>query len=145
MGFQGQPYHTMSMKNDNHLNGPSKIQTNEEETSSINYVKYMAERGVPLTRRMLKACVISSVEKSGKTILFILDKGSSNKCFNKFLNRHPELSEKLPEQQNKARIRISNVTFVEQYFKLLVDAVDTLGLTNKPNQIFNCDESSVWL
>ncbi|CAC5402501.1 unnamed protein product [Mytilus coruscus] len=111
--------------------------TDEEETSIINYVKYMAERGFPLTRRMLKAFVISIVEKSGRKTLFNMDKGPSNKL----LNRHPELSEKLPEQQDKARRRMSNVTVLDQYFKLLMDTVDSLGLTNKPNQIFNCDES----
>ncbi|CAG2192489.1 unnamed protein product [Mytilus edulis] len=115
--------------------------TDEEETSLINYVKYMAERGFPLTRRMLKAFVISIIEIAGRTTLFNMDKGPSDKWVNKLLNRHPELSEKLPEQQDKARRRMSNVTVVDQYFKLLVDTVDSLGLTNKPNQIFNCDES----
>ncbi|XP_076092433.1 uncharacterized protein LOC143063887 isoform X2 [Mytilus galloprovincialis] len=128
-------------KYDNHLNGPPKMLTDEEETSLINYVKYMAERGFPLTRRMLKAFVISIIEKSGRSTLFNMEKGPSNKWVNKLLNRHLELSEKLPEQQDKARRRMSNVTVVDQYFKLLVDTVDSLGLTNKPNQIFNCDES----
>ncbi|XP_052079009.1 uncharacterized protein LOC127717266 [Mytilus californianus] len=128
-------------KYDNHLNGPSKMLTDEEETSLINYVKYMSERGFPLTRRMLKAFVLSIVEKSGRKTLFNMDKGPSNKWINKLLNRHRELSEKLPEQQDKARRRMSNVTVVDQYFKLLSDTVDSLGLTNKPNQIFNCDES----
>ncbi|VDI33661.1 Hypothetical predicted protein [Mytilus galloprovincialis] len=100
-------------KYDNHLNGPSKMLTDEEETSLINYVKYMAERGFPLTRRMLKAFVISIIEKSGRTTLFNMEKGPSNKWVNKLLNRHPELSEKLQEQQDKARRRMSNVTVVD--------------------------------
>ncbi|VDI63457.1 Hypothetical predicted protein [Mytilus galloprovincialis] len=100
-------------KYDNHLNGPSKMLTDEEETSLINYVKYMAERGFPLTRRMLKAFVISIIQKSGRTTLFNMDKGPSNKWVNKLLNRHPELSEKLQEQQDKARRRMSNVTVVD--------------------------------
>ncbi|CAC5402596.1 unnamed protein product [Mytilus coruscus] len=128
-------------KYDNHLTGPSKMLTDEEETSLINYVKYMAERGFPLTRRMLKAFVLSIVEKSGRKTLFNMDKGPSNNWILKLLNRHRDLSERLPEQQDKARRRMSNATVVDQYFKLLSDTVDSLDLTKKPNQIFNCDES----
>lgn len=112
-----------------------------EEKALENYVIYMAKRGFPITRPMLKAYVVAIVKSSSRPSRFNLDKGPSSRWIRKFLTRHPTISERIPEQQEKSRTRMANMTVMTQYFKLLEDTVQELGLSGKGSQIFNCDET----
>ena len=81
------------------------------------------------------------VKADNRVTLFNIDKGPSDDWFRKYLIRHPELSEKQSEMQDRGRNRMSNSTVMEQHFKLLGETLDDLGIKDKPSQIFNCDET----
>ena len=54
---------------------------------------------------------------------------------------HPELSERMPETQDRCHNRMSNCHVMDQYFKLLNNEINTLELTDHPDRLFNCDET----
>ena len=70
-----------------------------------------------------------------------MEKGSINKWFRNFLKIHPELSERVPETQDRCRNRMSNCHVMDQYFKLLNNKINTLEFTDHPDRIFNGDET----
>jgi transposase-like protein len=45
--------------------GPAKQLTQEEETSIVNYLLYMARHGLPMTRAMIRCYVVEIVKRSG--------------------------------------------------------------------------------
>lgn len=92
-----------------------------------------------MTRSIMRQYLISIVKRSGQTTRFNLEKGPSDKWFRKFISRHAELTERTPEAQDRSRGRMSNPKVMQQYFGLLQDTIDKLGV--QPNQIFNCDET----
>jgi hypothetical protein len=123
--------------------GGPRMLTDEEDSALVNYMTYMAKRGFPITRAMLRCYVIAIIKTAGReqSTSMNMDKGPSDKWVRHFLGRHPELAERVPEPQEKSRARMSNQTVMDQYFQLLAKTVHDLGLADKPAQIFNCDES----
>ncbi|XP_060577849.1 uncharacterized protein LOC132734964, partial [Ruditapes philippinarum] len=121
--------------------GPAKQLTQEEETSIVNYLLYMARHGLPMTRAMIRCYVVEIVKRSGRSSLYNLEKGPSDEWFRKFYKRHPELSERKAENQDRSRTRMSNPKVATEYFTLLQKVLGENGLTDKPSQIYNCDET----
>ena len=119
--------------------GPNSEITTEEETALVQYAKYLANRGFPMTRAIFRQFIISLLKRSGRETKFKLDKGPSDKWFRGFLKKHEELTEREPELQDRSRNRMSNPTVMKQYFDLLGETINSLGL--KPHQIYNCDET----
>ncbi|XP_060557384.1 uncharacterized protein LOC132717830 [Ruditapes philippinarum] len=123
------------------VKGPSRQITPEEEAGLVNYLLHMANQGFPLNRQMTRAYIQTIVKRSGRTTLFNLDKGPSNQWLKKFIQRHPELSERKPENSDKARCSMSNRKVMADFFVLLDDILGKYGVKDKPSQIFNCDET----
>ncbi|XP_053382064.1 uncharacterized protein LOC123532137 [Mercenaria mercenaria] len=123
------------------VQGPERQITAEEETGLVQYLLYMANQGFPLTRQMTRAYIQAIVKRSGRKTLFNLNKGPSNKWIKKFIQRHPDLSERKPENQDKARSAMSNKKVMADFFTLLDTILLKYGVKDKPSQIFNCDET----
>ena len=47
------------------------------------------------------------------------------------------------DKVDRGRSRMANMTVFNQHFNLLEEVLEKLDLKNKPNSIFNCDESMV--
>ena len=107
-----------------HAHGPERMITEEEETAIVNYIKYMSRQGFPLTRAILRTYIISLCKSKESTSLFNLEKGPSDKWFQAFVKRHPELTEREAERYDRARARMSNSNVMTQYFELLNETVD---------------------
>lgn len=60
----------------------------------------------------------------------------------KFKKQHKD---SLADQLDLGRSRMANQTVMNKHFKLLGDLLEALDLTNKPERIFNCDESGIAL
>ena len=121
--------------------GRASTQSKADEEYLVNYMKYLAGQGFPMTRCIARQYIIAMVKRRNTDTQFNLEKGPSDKWFRKFVKRHPELAERKPETLDRSRGRMSNVTVVDQYFKLLQDTLKRLGIEDKPQQIFNCDET----
>ena len=66
--------------------GPDRMLDEEEETTIVNYIKYMCGQGFPMTRAMLRAYIISVIKLKGQETLFNLKNGPSDKWFREFQN-----------------------------------------------------------
>ena len=53
------------------------------------------------------------------------------------------LTDRKPNNIDRGRSQMANKSVVDQHFKLLGDTLDRLGLKDKPNNVFNCDESMI--
>ena len=60
-----------------------------------------------------------------------------------FWCRHPEISLHQGEPLPYARAAANNPNVIENYFELLAETIETNGLTHRPGQIFNCDETGM--
>jgi hypothetical protein len=57
------------------------------------------------------------------------------------MKRHPDLSIRKPEKLTTTRARMLNPVVVTNYFNDLDALLDKLDLKEKPDQIWNCDET----
>ncbi|KAK3612125.1 hypothetical protein CHS0354_031199 [Potamilus streckersoni] len=58
--------------------GRSPILTTNEESSMVNYMKYSAQQGFPLTRKIARQYVITIMKQNGRQSLFNMNKGPSD-------------------------------------------------------------------
>ncbi|XP_060581287.1 uncharacterized protein LOC132737921 [Ruditapes philippinarum] len=120
--------------------GPDRALTESEEKALVNYSLYMSDRGYPLTRSMIRAFTRAIIKKSGRDTKINMLNGPSHEWIRKFLKRHPELSEKHPDVLDRDRAHVTNKEITE-YFNLLDKVLTSKNLHDKPQCIFNCDES----
>lgn len=114
--------------------------SHDQEQTLVKYIEYMAGRGLPLTTSVLRRFVVAIIQKSGRKSKINLQRGPSKKWCRKFFKRHPEVKRRRPDRADSGRLNVSQEK-VEEYFELLGSTIRSLGLENKPNQIFNCDET----
>ena len=72
--------------------GVSTALTSIEEESLVSYVIYMANRGFPLTRTMVKAFAWSIAKRCGTCDRFNTEYGPGEKWWTLFKQRHPQLA-----------------------------------------------------
>ena len=65
--------------------------TEEEESSLVQYLIYMAGRGFPLTRTMTKAFAWAVAKRSGNDSQFNKNDGPSEHWWQLFRHRHPQI------------------------------------------------------
>ena len=72
--------------------GVSTALSSIEEDSLVSYLIYMANRGFPLTRTMVKAIVWSIAKRCGMSNRFNSEYGPGEKWWVSFRQRHPQLA-----------------------------------------------------
>ena len=116
--------------------------TDEEEKALKFYIDYMASVNHPLSIPAVKAFAWAISKRHGKKSRFNPTTGPGNKWYLLFKKRH-SLTNRKPDNVDRGRSRMANITVFNQHFDLLEKTVKELGLENKPASIFNCDESMV--
>ena len=117
--------------------GSKTYLTDEKETSLVDFLVGCAKIGYAKSRKDVLAIAqqIVSTRKPGVEIT----KG----WWGSFWRRHPEISLRHAEPLSYARAVANNPTVIENYFELLAETIETNGLTRRPGQIFNCDETGM--
>ena len=123
--------------------GPSTVLSASEEASLVSYLVYMANRGFPLTRTMVKAFAWAVAKRSGKSDRFSAEYGPGEHWWFNFKRRHPEVTLRRTDMLERTRAEALNPDVVTEYFEHLGKTLDDHGLKNKPRQLYNCDESFV--
>ena len=113
-----------------------------EETSLKYYIDYMASINHPLSCTAVKAFAWAIAKKSDRPNRFNAETGPGDKWFRNFEKRQ-NLTNRKPDKVDRGRSRMANMTVFNQHFNLLEEVMEKLDLKNKPNSIFNCDESMV--
>ena len=123
--------------------GVSTALTSIEEDSLVSYLIYMANRGFPLSRTMVKAFAWSIAKRCGTCDRFNTEYGPGEKWWTLFKQRHPQLALRRSDTLERSRADALNPTIVNEYYDLLYTVLDDNGLLNSPRQFFNCDETFV--
>ena len=117
--------------------GPKKHLTDEEEASLVDY---------------LIGCASVGYAKSCKDVLAIAQQIASTRdpkveitrgWWDSFRARHPKVALRHAEPLSYARAAASSPDTVSQYFDLLEETIAVNGLSQRPGQIFNCDETGM--
>ena len=121
--------------------GRTTILTPEEEESLTQYLLYMAERGFPLTRTMVKAFAWAIAKRSGNDARFSPEQGLSEHWWQLYRKRHPNIVLRKSDSLERTRAEAFNEVIVTEYFEILRNTLTTNNLTTSPRQIYNCDET----
>ncbi|XP_023011872.2 uncharacterized protein [Leptinotarsa decemlineata] len=114
----------------------------ELETDLADYVLHMEESGFGLTRRDIKLLAYQLAEKNNLTHKFSKENQLAGKTWLRlFLKRHPELSFRRPTGTSIARLKGFNKENVDEFFKLLEEAMEKHNYL--ANNIYNVDETGI--
>ncbi len=123
--------------------GVSTALSSMEEDALESYLIYMADRGFPLSRTMVKAFAWSIAKKLGKAERFNEEYGPGDKWWWLFKQRHPKLTLRRSDSLDRNRAEAVNPAIVSEYYDILHTVLTDNGILNNCRQIFNCDETFV--
>ncbi|XP_049879436.1 uncharacterized protein LOC126376220 [Pectinophora gossypiella] len=123
--------------------GPIRtVFSEEEEILLVQYLKEMEGRLFGLTTCELQKLAYELAVRNNKQHKFNdIKKKAGKDWLRGFLNRHPDLSLRKPENTSAARAAGFNKVSVGQFFELLGRSLDEKCFT--PDRIYNCDETGV--
>lgn len=113
----------------------------EWEAKIASHLHAMAKCGYPLTSKEVKLLISDYIRRNGIITRFKDDYPGKN-WFQGFKKRN-HLSLKKPQSVEVARKNACDPFVIYNYFELLERATQELGLTLKPQNIYNLDEASV--
>ncbi|CAG4958326.1 unnamed protein product [Parnassius apollo] len=110
------------------------------EKKIASYIHILEKCGYPLTKKEIIAMISEYIRRNGIGTPFRNDV-PGKEWFLAFRKRH-KLSYKKPQSVKIARKRACNPFVIYEYFDLLEKVTRELELGNKPEQIYNLDETS---
>lgn len=121
--------------------GPATYLTATEEEEIVNWIIECSQRGFPVTKIRLIECVQKFIKKSGRETPFTEDR-PGKKWLKLFMNRHPILSRRIPQNLTCIRASVSEEK-VRQWFDEVKTYLLKKNLLNiGANRVFNLDESA---
>lgn len=121
--------------------GHPTIFSPEFEKLMANYLHIMEKNFFPLTRKEASLLISEYVRRNGINTPFKADMPGRD-WFYAFKKRNG-LSIKKPQAVEISRRKASDPFIVYAYFDLLEQVAEELGLQNKPDKIYNLDETSI--
>ena len=116
-----------------------RLLSDEEERSLADFICSCASIGYAKSRKEVLAIVQQIVHLRKENANTEVSKG----WWDSFKRRHPELTLRLSEALSYARAAANNPETINKYFDLLQHILQDNGLTDRPTQLFNCDESGL--
>ena len=121
--------------------GHPTVLTAEEETEIVDACIIFAEWGFGLGRKEVEGIVGNYLKCTKKKNPF-KDTIPGEGWWSGFMKRHPEIRKRKPQHLQMVRAKQSNRIIVNHWFtSCLEPALQNLDLFNKPEQIYNVDES----
>ena len=122
------------------ISGPKPYLDEDEEMELVSFLLRVADLGFGHTQKEVIAIVERSLKsKYGSTA----PKRISSGWWQGFLGRHPQLTLRTPAQLSIRRMKASNRDSINKYFDELEETMEENGLTQRPCQIFNVDETGM--
>ena len=118
--------------------GPKPYLSKEEEGELSDYLVNCSKMGYGKTRSQVLQIVEEIALKKGRKMKHVTDE-----WYRRFKRRVPIMTLRRGDPYANVRAQCSNRGTYESYFKLLKQVLDEHGLTDKPGQIYNCDESGM--
>ncbi|CAC5393052.1 unnamed protein product [Mytilus coruscus] len=114
-----------------------------QENILVSYILKMEERGFGLTVIGIRKLAYQMANKLGVHGFSEENKSAGYDLWISFAERHPILSVRKPEGLSAARSSMLNPSVVSAYFEKLGSIMEALGVKDKPQQLFNADESRI--
>jgi hypothetical protein len=114
----------------------------EEETALVEYIQYMDKIGHPLGVLEVKMFAWSIAKRSENPDCFG-ENGPSHKWWCGFKKRHKRLTLRKPDKLDRRRSNTAKRSVVRKHFEALKEALVKADLFDKPEHIFNVDETGI--
>lgn len=124
--------------------GVCTVLSESDEVALKNYIKYMAQRGFPLSISQVKGFALCIANKSNGNNKFAAQ-GPSKAWWRNFRRRHPDLGLRRPDALDRGRSSLGNIEVIRSYFELLEKTLKENDLMDKSHRIYNCDEAALYL
>ena len=141
----GVPRSTLTDKlKNNHpgVYGKKTALSSEDEEILVGYINYMASINHPLSVSDIKIFAWSVGKRSSDPDCFGKN-GPTHKWWRGFRDRHPRLRSRKADRLDRRRHAMSKKSIVEKHLQLLKDTLAKHDLLDKPDRIFNVDESGM--
>lgn len=76
----------------------------------------MADHAFPISRTVVKALAVAIIKESGRSTVVNLERGLSDNWWSRFRARHPELSARVPDPLNRARVQGATPAAIKGFF-----------------------------
>ncbi|CAB3224863.1 unnamed protein product [Arctia plantaginis] len=120
--------------------GVKRVLPENVEEYTVSCIKTRAQMGQLCQKEELKLLVKQYVESKQLKTPFT-DNKPGDDWYLSFMKRHPELSLKKPEHLQKARVDARKPYIVYDFYNTLKCVMNENNLQDKPDFIYNCDES----
>ena len=117
--------------------GPPTYLNHSEEGELVQFLTRCAAIGYGKSRKEVIAIVQRVLDSKG------MHKTVSNGWWESFCRRHPHVSLRSSAPLSLVRAQASNPETLSRYFDLLERTLDENGLSGRPGQMFNMDESGM--
>ena len=128
--------------------GKRTILTEEEETSMVKYLCQCAEIGVGKSKVQVKRMAYSIAARRFNCYIphsWHVNQQAGEEWYRCFMGRHEELSLRKPESLSHSRAIMTNETVIQNYYATLEETLASKRLSNRPDLIYNCDETGICL
>ena len=106
----------------------------------------MASIAHPLSITAIKAFAWNIAKKTKGPCRFNALTGPGHTWWDGFKIRHSnEITLRKPDNLDRGCSRMANTTVMKQHFDLLRETLTNLNILDKPDHIFNCDESGIMM
>jgi len=123
--------------------GPRGYLTTEEEEELSEFLIDCCKMGNGKTKKEIIQTVKRLVEKKRSKEGLPLVKFNGEGWWSRFMKRHPELSLRSSDPLSHCRSSAVSQPALDHYFGLLKKTLEVNGLMDKPNSIYNMDESGM--
>ena len=125
-----------------HLSGRNTILSMCQEAELADLLKTMSRRGFPLTKSDIQRLAYQYAEKNNISGFRSVGK-AGRVWFKGFMKRHKDLRVRKPENLSSARAMGMNKVVVKSWFDNYLDIVNSLGIRDRAELFWNCDESGL--
>lgn len=123
--------------------GPAQLITTAEEELLVEFSLYMSKHGFPLTKQQLVSFASTIYKRQHRRVAF--SKLGQTWWLNFRKRQEKNITIQTADSVVRGRTLCVRKEAVDQFFHLLATIMDAHGLRDKPQQIFNCNETSFQL
>jgi len=126
-----------------HMSGRNTVLNVAQEAELVDLLKMLSQRGFPSTKVDVQHLAFQFCKQNGINAFNNESETAGRVWFDGFMSRHRDIRLRKPENLSAARAMGMNKVVVKSWFGHYLDLVKDLGIEDKPERFWNCDETGV--